>query len=254
MDDQAFFARQYASLREFCRLLGGAAPGSRVLELEGVLGAVVPAAPERSVVNSVTYGSARDLEQALPELADAYEAAGVRAWTVWVPHFDTEAAALLENAGHVLDADPEAMVMELDLLAGAAPGDLDLDPAPSVATVARLNDRAYNFGGEQFQRALQTAPSLHCYVARDEGRPVCCATGHDCDGDFSVTFVATVPEARGRGLASRLLTLSLHEARERGCTTTSLQATKAGEPIYRRLGYRGLGPVQMWERRREAAS
>ena len=252
MDDQTFFDRQYASLREFCRLLGGAAPGSRVLELEGVLGAVVPAAPGRSVVNSVTYGGARDLEHALPELADAYEAAGVRAWTVWVPHFDTEAAALLENAGHVLDADPEAMAMELGALDGPAPGDLDLDPAPSVATVARLNDLAYDFGGEQFQRALQTAPSLHCYVARDAGRPVCCATGHDCDGDFSVTFVATVPEARGRGLASRLLTLALHEARERGCTTTTLQATKVGEPIYRRLGYRGLGPVQMWERRRAA--
>ena len=250
MDDRALFDRQYAGLREFCRLLGQAAPESRVLELDGVLGAVVPAAPGRSVVNSVTYRSASDLERALPDLAAAYEAAGVRAWTVWVPHFDTEAAALLEGAGHALDADPEAMVMELGELDGPAPAGLDLDPAPAVATVARLNDLAYTFEGNDFERALQSAPALHCYVARDEGRPVCCATGHDWDGDFSVTFVATVPEARGRGLASRLLALALQEARERGCTTTSLQATKAGEPVYRRLGYRGLGPVQMWERRR----
>jgi GNAT superfamily N-acetyltransferase len=250
MDDRTLFDRQYASLREFCRLLGEAAPDSRVLELEGVLGAVVPAAPERSVVNSVTYRDTDDLEQALLELAEAYEAAGVRAWTVWVPHFDAAAAALLERAGHVLDADPEAMAMELDALDVPAPADLDLDPEPTVATVARLNDLAYTFDRNDFERALQTMPSLHCYVARDEGRPVCCATGHDWEGDFSVTFVATVPEARGRGLASRLLTLALREARERGCTTTSLQATKAGEPVYRRLGYRGLGPVQMWERRR----
>jgi hypothetical protein len=99
MDDRILFERQYAGLGEFCRLLGGAAPGSRVLEVEGVLGAVVPAAPERSVVNSVTYPDAAALEQALPELEEAYAAAGVRAWTVWVPHFDTEAAALLEHAG-----------------------------------------------------------------------------------------------------------------------------------------------------------
>ena len=78
---------------------------------------------------------------------------------------------------------------------------------------------------------------------------MCCATGHDHDGDFSVTLVATLPEARGRGLAGRLLTHALHEARERGCTTTSLQATKMGQPVYGRLGYRDLGPVQMWERR-----
>jgi len=64
-----------------------------------------------------------------------------------------------------------------------------------------------------------------------------------------VTFVATLPEARGRGLAARLLTHALHDARERGCTTTSLQATKMGQPLYERLGYRNLGPLHMWERR-----
>jgi GNAT superfamily N-acetyltransferase len=249
MDDRALFQRQYDSLREFCRLLGEAAPESRVVEPEGVVGAVVPAAPERSVVNSVAYSDAAALEQALAELSEAYEAAGVRAWTVWVPYFDTEAAALLERAGHVLDADPEAMVMDLADLEAPRPDDLDLDPAPDVGTVARLNDLAYDFGGAHFERALRTAPSLYCYVARDGGRPVCCATGHDHEGDFSVTFVATLPEARGRGLAGKLLTLALHDARERGCTTTSLQATKLGEPVYRRLGYRSLGAVQMWERR-----
>jgi hypothetical protein len=45
------------------------------------------------------------------------------------------------------------------------------------------------------------------------------------------------------------VTYALHDARGRGCTTTSLQATKMGQPVYSRLGYRGLGPVQMWERR-----
>ena len=34
-----------------------------------------------------------------------------------------------------------------------------------------------------------------------------------------------------------------------GITRTSLQATMMGERVYRRLGYRPLGPVEMWERR-----
>jgi hypothetical protein len=44
----------------------------------------------------------------------------------------------------------------------------------------------------------------------------------------------------------------LHDARERGCATTSLQATKLGHSIYARLGYRDVGAVQMWERRADA--
>ena len=72
----------------------------------------------------------------------------------------------------------------------------------------------------------------------------------DHEGDCWITFVATFPEARGRGLASALMTRALLDARERGCSTSSLQATKMGQPVYERLGYCDLGSVQMWERRK----
>jgi GNAT superfamily N-acetyltransferase len=249
MEDRELFERQYASLRGFCALIGRASPGARVFERGEVIAAIVPATPDRSVVNSVTYGAAAELEAALPDLAEAYEEAGVRAWTVWVPHDDAEAVRVLERAGHRLDAQPEAMAMELSAFAAPPPTDLDLDPQPSVTTVARLNDRAYDFGGDHFERALQSAPAVHCYVTRLDGQPATCVAAHDHDGDSSITFVATIPEARGRGLAGQLLAHALHEARARGCATTSLQATNMGRSIYTRLGYRELGPVQMWERR-----
>ena len=249
MDDRELFDRQYASLREFCRLIGNASPGARVFDRDGVLASVVPATPDRSVMNSVVYSDAGGLERMLPELAATYSDAGVRAWTVWVPPGETAAAAALEAAGHVLDAEPAAMAMELTGFDLSRPSDLDLDPEPDVATVARLNDLSYTVEGEHFVRGLRNAPGLRCYVARLDGEPVACASGHDHDGDFSVTFVATLPQARGRGLAGGLIVHALHEARERGCTTTSLQATTMGQPLYERLGYRDLGPLQMWERR-----
>jgi GNAT superfamily N-acetyltransferase len=257
MDDRELFDRQYASLREFCRLIGHASPGARVFERGGVLAAVVPATPDRAVMNSVVYSDASELDRTLPELAETYSDAGVRAWTVWVPHGDAAAAAALERAGHRLDADPAAMAMELSAFDAPRPDwdaapDGELDPEPKLATVARLNDLSYPVEGEHFVRGLRDAPGLRCYVARMAGEPVACATGQDHDGDFSVIFVATVPEARGRGLAGRLLVHALHEARERGCRTTSLQATKMGQPLYARLGYRDLGPVHMWEWRRRA--
>ena len=76
--------------------------GGRVWEQGGTLAAVVPAAPDRSVFNSVFYEEGERLLGSLEEIAAEYERAGVRAWTVWVPESDTETAAALEAAGHKL--------------------------------------------------------------------------------------------------------------------------------------------------------
>jgi GNAT superfamily N-acetyltransferase len=249
MNDSALYARMHANVREFCRLMGGASPGAGVIELDGVVGSIVPATPARSLMNSVAFDGVGALERALPQLADTYAAAGIEAWAVWVPEGDVRAARLLADMGHVLDASPAAMCMELGDLRAPRPGDLDLDPDPRVETLAQLNDAAYGTAPDM-SLALRSMPGVVLYVARADGRPAGCLGTHDFDGDCCILYVATAPEARGRGIASRLMSLALDDARARGATTTSLQATKMGYPIYARLGYRDLGALQMWELRR----
>lgn len=249
MDDSTLWARMHANLRQFCRLTGDASPGARVEELPGVTASVVPATPDRSLMNSVAYDRAQDLERALPRLADIYAEAGIRAWTVWAPATDERAVRLLAEAGHVMDADPAVMCMDLEGFDLPRPDDLDLVEGPSVETYMELNDRAYGFEGPAFVTGIRRLPGVVFHVARADGVPVACAGGHDHDGDCCITFVATLPEARGRGLARKLMVLTLREAIDRGCTTASLQATKMGYPLYAKLGFRDLGPLQMWERR-----
>ena len=223
-----------------------------VIELEGVKAAVVPACPDRSVVNCVVYSDAGALGAALDQIAAEYASAGVRAWTVWVPDHDAEAAELLERSGHTLDARPAAMVAELDRLALDPPAELDLIE-PDMAEASRVNDAAYGFAGD-FERAFHRVPPepAHLYLARADGVPACTVLTYEEDGECGIYLVATLPEARGRGLATALMTHALLEARERGCTTTSLQATMRGRPMYQRLGYTDIGAVHMWEQRRPA--
>jgi predicted acetyltransferase len=73
---------------------------------------------------------------------------------------------------------------------------------------------------------------------------------HDHGGDCAFWFAATVPDARGRGFVSGLLHRALRDARDRGCTTSTTQATAMGAPVYARIGYRDLGALEMWERRK----
>jgi GNAT superfamily N-acetyltransferase len=249
--DAAMWRRMLENMRAFFAFVADCAPDGRLIEVEGVTASVVPAAPDRSVVNSVVYDRVEALERVLDLLASEYERAGVRAWTVWVPEDDRAAAELLERVGHVLDARPAAMALELEGYEAAAAAELDLDPEPSMQDAARINDAAYGFAGD-FERAFVRMPAdrARLYVARVNGVPAATLASVRRGGDCGIYLVATRGEARGRGLATALMGRALADALERGCTTSSLQATRLGEPVYAKLGYRKLGELHMWERRR----
>jgi len=245
--------RLHSSMRHWYRLVGHGSDGARTIERDGLVAAIVPAAPERSFVNAVVYERPEALAAAYDEIASAYHEVGAK-WTVWVHNGDRETAELLERAGHVLDAAPEAMA--LDLSEGRAerpPEDAlsDWTASGALADVGAVNDRAYSFGGESFSRALTRFPegSVRVYVARLGGEPVACCATVDDGMNSEVQMVAVVPEARGRGLSGTLLAHALADATERRMETSTLVATRLGRPVYERLGYRPLGALEMWERR-----
>jgi ribosomal protein S18 acetylase RimI-like enzyme len=242
--------RHRASLRLFYELVAGASAGARLVELDGVTACIAPIVPERSFPNAVLYDRAESLVEALPALEDAYDDAGVRAWTVWVPEADDAAGKALADAGHAIDGTPLEMGAPLDELDLEPRRALDLDADAGSLAVAVINDTAYGLGGTLLP-AFAAFPSegIHVYVARDDGLAAACVVAADRDGDCGIFLAATLPAAQGRGLCGELLRTALRDARERGCQTTSLEATRAGEPIYRRIGYRDLGRLQMWERR-----
>lgn len=237
-------------MRHWFRLVTRASPGARLLERDGVAASVVPAAPERAVVNSVIYRDADGLASAYDEIAAAYAEAG-SAWTVWVPAEDGRAAAVLEGAGHVLDAEPAVMAVDLSEVERPPAGALEhWTAAGDPALLGPLNDRAYTFGTDSFTRAFASLPpgEAAIYVAHLDGRPVGCLAIVDHHVNADVEMVAVVPEARGHGIAGKLLGHALADAAERGLETSTLVATKLGRPVYERLGYRQFGVLHMWER------
>jgi ribosomal protein S18 acetylase RimI-like enzyme len=244
-------------MRQWLRTVGRASPGARVIERDGVTAAVVPAAAERAVLNSLMYDEAAGLAAAYDEVADAYEEIGA-VWTVWVPSTDEGARAALHRAGHVLDAAPAVMAADLRNVE-RPPADAleDWTADGDVREVGPLNDRSYTFDTDSFTRAyVALSPDhLKTYVARLGGRPAGCLIIIDHEGNADVEMVAVVPEARGQGIAGKLLAHALADAAERGLETSTLVATLLGRPVYERLGYREFGTLHMWERKpRPAAS
>ena len=241
MTDADLAARRLATHQSWYSLLPHRRPA------EGVVASIVPQSPDRSLFNAVTYTDPRPVALLLPHLADLYERAGVRAWTVWVPEGDEGLAAELASAGHVLDGTPEAMGAPLDALDLDGP---DVSEAPSWEDLVATNAAAYGVPAEGLAPMALAREGVRLYGAA--GAAVVLGI-HDHDGDAGVTYVAARPEARGKGLVATLLRQALREALARGCTTATLESTRLGRPVYERLGFRSLGTLQMWERRRPSA-
>jgi GNAT superfamily N-acetyltransferase len=253
MDDRTLCDRMLAGMEAFFGLAGDTSPRGWTIRRDGVVASVCPEMPHRSVFNSVVYRSAPKLEAALGDLADAYADARVAAWTVWTPERDAAARDALRRSGHRLDATPQAMAAPLDEidLDGGAEG-LDWERADRVEEMVAILEQAFGWESAPAAAVFVRLPEHgQVYVARVEGRAAACVAALDAGDDCAIFNVGTLSQARGRGLCTGLMRKALAEARRRGCTTTSLQATTMGRPIYARLGYRELGVIEMWERRRD---
>jgi GNAT superfamily N-acetyltransferase len=262
VDARAALALQRPGHRAFYRLFDGASPGARVVERDdGLLVCTCPARPERSLVNAVVYadGAQEALIAALDDLDVEFRAAGAQAWTVWVAPGDDAVARACAARGHIADATPQLMWAPLDKVLGGAPGGadaaLELELAPSWKVLGDVNDAADGLPADHLAITLAGADPDPVAVPRavardDQGRPVACAAAVLAGDVAEVVLVATLPEARGRGLAAACMRSCLARARdEHRARWTTLEATKAGEPLYAHMGYRRAGAYGMWARR-----
>jgi GNAT superfamily N-acetyltransferase len=240
------------NMSAFYRLLGERSPRGMVVERDGLLAAVVPSCPNQSVVNAVVYDDAASLRAAHDELEAAYLRAGVGAWRVWVPESDRAMAECLERAGHRLTGKPRAMTMDLVEADFEVADDLDWECAGDVAALAALNEQAYGLPPGEFAAALKgfADDPARLYFARERGELAACVVAIDEGSDCGIYCVATRPTSRERGLASGLMRHALVDARTRGCTTSSLQSSQIGFPVYQHLGYRDLCAIETWEYKR----
>jgi GNAT superfamily N-acetyltransferase len=251
---------QRGSLRDYITMLAIGSPDARLIELDRVIATVTPAVPARSISNPVAYDDAAALAAAYEAIAEAFDEAGIQAWTVWVPEFDADAIDLLQRNGHAFDGAPAAMTLELARWEPPPLGDLTWDHECDGPLLGRINDRAYGHEtGEGYAGGfseLRAEPPLRLYRALVDGRPASVLGTIDHAypsgaSDCGIYFVATDPDYGGRGLATRLLAAALIEARERGCDTSTLQSSRAGQRIYEALGYEPQFTLHLYERRRD---
>jgi len=133
----------------------------------------------------------------------------------------------------------------------------DSVPLPDGIEIERLSGKAFigdygdvvsagfglppNFGGE-FASILAEATrdsdaKSWGYLGRINGQPVATSGVVLAGGGALIVNVVTLPAARGRGVGTVMTHRPLLEAREKGYRIGTLEATKMGYPVYKRLGF-----------------
>ena len=107
-----------------------------------------------------------------------------------------------------------------------------------------ISDEIMSISEEYFSSDLHTT-----VLAFFDGKPAGCATicwitvmptySHPTGKRAHIMNVYTRSEFRRMGAARKMVEFLLAEARERGVTYVSLDATESGRPLYEALGFRG---------------
>jgi len=90
-------------------------------------------------------------------------------------------------------------------------------------------------------KTITDCDRLELYLARQDGKPAGSATSYlSSDGIAGIYHVATLPEFRRRGIGRSVTLAPLLTSRALGAQAAILQATAAGESVYRQLGFRTI--------------
>ena len=149
----------------------------------------------------------------------------------------------LDLDGFVPETPPTGVeIVTVDDLAGLAAWD-------SIQRMALVLDATQTRGWrDAHDRALGPDVPLRDWIAFLDGVPVAAAALFVGAGVAGIYNVATVPEARVRGIARAITAAALAEAVRRGQRTAVLGSSELGYAVYRRLGFRDVWRMRSYAR------
>ena len=149
-----------------------------------------------------------------------------------------------------------AMDLSSNLASRSSPKDLEIISVEDRTTLEswlRIGAIGFDIPLELVEDLLLVEESLGFqsdqyirYLGLWQKTPVATSALYLDAGVAGIYFVATLPEARGKGFATQLVQTALEDAQKLGYQVAILQASAMGKNIYQRIGFQECCPVELY--------
>lgn len=260
LDDEALAALGARDYLSYVRTFGDT-PGVDIVDLGGVT-------VRRSAVGSEYLSSVfgtdvgpNDVDSRIHAAIDLLGRDGRGFyWPVWPTDRPPDLHERLLANGFVVDG--EAPIMALDLAAPQPPleipgelvvreaaDDAALEAVAGFATGSVVDAPGDPGQADPFRRtflrlAREQPPRWRFFGGWLDGALVACAALYTGGGVAGIYAVATDEAMRGRGFGRTVTQAAIDAGRAAGHRWSLLMASDLGQPVYRRLGFRGVGRVR----------
>ena len=99
-----------------------------------------------------------------------------------------------------------------------------------------------------FTKEIKHKQPMKFFLAKLDGKPVATSNYYLGEGVVGIYFVTTLPEARNKGIGFAVTQWACKAGRALGYRVAILQASKMGQPVYTRMGFKEVCRVSsyMW--------
>jgi GNAT superfamily N-acetyltransferase len=162
------------------------------------------------------------------------------------PDDDALLAAARERGYRELRSQPAMLLSPLPLDCGRGPG-LEVQTVTDSAGVSAYasveaeepaRHAAHRAADEALAAAVLSTPGIRLFVGLVDDAPVARSMAVVSAEMVGVTNVYVAPSARRRGLGTAMTTAAISAGVELGATAACLEASRMGEPVYQRMGFR----------------
>jgi len=196
-------------------------------------------------------------ETFIAEVIEHFRQKGVNAFTWWLePHLrPSDWDSILAAHGFGFSDDTPGMAVDLQGLNEALPAVKGLEirtvtDDESLRTWIKVFVNGYGLPSDwesmtyEMYRQLGLNLPARNYLGYLNGKPVSTSTLFLGGGAAGIYSVATLPEARGKGLGAALTLQPLLETRAMGYRVGVLQSSDMGFNVYKKLGFRHLCQIE----------